>query len=242
MVTRVTTFDFPEGKPLLGGRYSIAESIGAGWEGEVYRIVERGTDISRVAKFYYPQRNRKGVTARRYALKLHRLRDCPVVIQYLYHDRLRFHGFPVEYVVSDLAPGKILSQFQKEQPGHRFLPFEALHVLYALAAGFEPIHLMGEYHGDIHTDNILIERKGLSFRIKTLDFFDLGRSSREKIMQDVVDMIQVFHEILGGARYYRNQPPIVREICKGLKATLISRKFRRAGDIRGFLDNYPWQE
>jgi hypothetical protein len=55
-------------------------------------------------------------------------------------------------------------------------------------------------------------------------------------------MVQVFHEILGGSRHYRNQPPIVREICKGLKSTLINRKFRTAGDIRGFLDNYPWQE
>lgn len=234
------TFDFPEGKNL-GTRYTIAEKMGAGWEGEVYRIVERGTGISRVAKFYYPDRNPKGITARRYALKLHRLRDCPVVVQYLYHDRIRFQGYGIEYVVSDLAQGEVLSRFQLQQPGRRFLPFEALHLLHALAAGVEPIHLKGQYHGDIHTDNILVERAGLTYRLKLLDFFDLGRTNRSKIARDVVDMVTVFHEILGGVLRYRSQPPIVKEICKGLRPSLITARFKKAGDLRGFLENYTWE-
>lgn len=241
MARSFATFDFEEGR-ALGGRYTIAEKMGQGWEGEVYRIEERGTGISRVAKFYYPDRNPKGVTARRYAIKLHRLRDCPVVVQYLYHDRIRFHGYPIEYVVSDLAPGEMLSRFQLLQPGRRFRSFEALHLLYALAAGVEPIHLKGQYHGDIHTDNILVERAGLSFRIKLLDFFDLGRPTKAKVARDVVDMVQVFHEILGGAARYRTQPPIVKDICKGLKASFITARTRTAGELRGLLDNYTWDE
>ncbi|MBN1827210.1 MAG: serine/threonine protein kinase [Candidatus Eisenbacteria bacterium] len=233
-------FDFCSGR-ALGGRYVLEERIGAGWEGEVYHIVERGTGISRVAKFYYPDRNGKGSAARKYAMKLHRLRDCPVVIPYLYHDRISFRGYTIEYVVADLAPGEILSAFQCHQPGKRFASFEALHLLHAIATGIEPIHDMGEYHGDLHDDNILVERRGLGFRIKTVDFFDLGRPSREKILQDVVDIVHLFHGILGGARYYGKQPPLVKEICRGLKGTLIRDRFRSAGDLRFYLETYDWE-
>ena len=233
-------FDFRPGR-ALGRRYVIEEKIGAGWEGEVYHIVERGTGISRVAKFYYPDRNGKGSAARKYAVKLHRLRDCPVVIPYLYHDRLTFKGQPIDYVVADLAPGEILSAFLRRRPGRRFQAFEALHLLHAIASGIEPIHDRGEYHGDLHDDNILVERSGLGFRIKTVDFFDLGRPTKEKILQDVVDIIHLFHGAVGGARFYAKQPPMVKDICRGLKATLIRERFRTAGDLRFYLETYDWE-
>lgn len=240
MARKFDQFDFSSGRSL-GTRYVIEEKVGAGWEGEVYHIVERGTGISRVAKFYYPDRNGKGSAARKYAVKLHRLRDCPVVIPYLYHDRITFRGSPIEYVVADLAPGEILSVFQKRQPGKRFCVFEGLHLLHAIASGIEPIHDRGEYHGDLHEDNILVERHGLTFGIKTVDFFDLGRPTKEKILGDVIDIIHLFYGALGGSRYYAKQPPIVKEICRGLKGTLIRERFRTAGDLRFYLETYDWE-
>ena len=78
-------------------------------------------------------------------------------------------------------------------------------MLYALATGIAPIHARGEYHGDIHDDNIMIRRQGIGFEVKLLDFFDLGRPTRGKIHKDVLNLIQVFHTIVGGRERLRDQ-------------------------------------
>ncbi len=59
-------FDFPSGR-YIAGKYQIEEMLGSGWEGEVYRIVERSTGIRRAAKFYYPHRDPTGKAAIAYA-------------------------------------------------------------------------------------------------------------------------------------------------------------------------------
>ncbi|UCF04636.1 MAG: serine/threonine protein kinase [bacterium] len=235
----IESFNFQTGR-RVGRRYVVVERLGAGWEGEVYRLVEETTGIDRVAKFYFPHRNKSGRAAQRYAIRLHRLRDCPIVIQYIYHDWCHFHKARIEYVVSDYVEGELLSRILSRQPGKRFHTFEALHVLLALARGIEQVHARGEYHGDIHTDNILVRRRGLSFEMKILDFYDLGRSNKEKRFEDVLDMIHVFYEILGGRRHYARQPAIVHDVCKGLKRTLIRRLFHNAGDLKRYLEKYGW--
>ena len=57
----------------------------------------------------------------------------------------------------------------------------------------------------------------------------------------MVDIVHLFHGILGGARYYGKQPPLVKEICRGLKGTLIRDRFRSAGDLRFYLETYDWE-
>src|SRR5439155_10514902 len=109
-------------------------------------------------------------------------------------------------VISELVEGNKLSEFLNTQPHKRLTTFEALHVLYQLAKGIAPIHARGEYHGDIHDDNIMIRRQGISFDVKLLDFFDLGRPTRSKIHKDVLNLIEVFYAIVGGRERYRRQP------------------------------------
>ena len=236
---RIESFDFQEGR-RIGRRFQIAERLGAGWEGEVYRLVEEATGIDRVAKFYFPHRNKNGNASRRYARRVHRLRGCPIVIEYVYHDWCQYRRTRIEYVISDYAEGELLSRLMERQPGKRFNTFEGLHILHALATGIEQVHARNEYHGDIHTDNIMVRRRGLSFEMKILDFYDLGRSNREKRFEDVVGMIHVFHEIIGGRRRYARQPAIVHDICKGLKRSLIRRLFHDSHDLRRYLETYNW--
>ena len=224
----------------MAGKYVIERPLGSGWEGEVYAITERNTGIRRAAKFYYPHRDPMGKAAIVYARKLDALRHCPILMQYHHQEITTVQRKKVVVVISELVEGQKLSEFLSAQPNHQLSTFEALHVLYALARGIAPIHARGEYHGDIHDDNIMIRRHGIDFDLKLLDFFDLGKPTRSKIHKDVLNLIQVFHTIVGGREYYAKQPKVVRDIIRGLKDTLILDRFKSAGDIQRHLENLEW--
>ena len=144
-------------------------------------------------------------------------------------------------VISELVEGEKLSEFLHRQPRQKLSTFEALHVLHTLARGIAPIHARGEYHGDIHDDNIMIRRVGVTFDVKLLDFFDLGKPTRSKIHKDVLNLIEVFHIIVGGRENYARQPKVVKDIIRGLKDSLILQRFQSAGDIQRHLENLKWE-
>ena len=162
------------------------------------------------------------------------------MVQYLHRDVARIKREVVEFMVSDLADGEMLSAYLQRQKNKRLAPFEALHFMRALARGVEPIHLLSEYHGDIHSDNIMVSRRGLGFDIRLLDFFDLGRPTRKRIQEDVYDMIGILVEVIGGAKAYSAVGPEIRQIVLGRKRSLISRSYRTAGQLRLALDNLEW--
>jgi hypothetical protein len=112
--------------------------------------------------------------------------------------------------------------------------------LYQLAKGIAPIHARGEYHGDIHDDNIMIRRQGIGFEVKLLDFFDLGRPGKDKIHKDVLNLLEVFHSLVGGRTHYSRQPKVVKDIIRGQKDSLILDRFGSAGDIQHWLETLVW--
>jgi len=232
-------FDFPAGRSVAG-KYEVEELLGSGYEGEVYRIFEKSTGIRRAAKFYYPHRDPTGKAAIAYARKLDALRHCPILLQYHHQEIATVRRRKVIVVISELVEGQKLSEFLRRQGRHRLSTFEALHVLYVLAKGIAPIHARGEYHGDIHDDNIMIRRQGIGFEVKLLDFFDLGRPSRAKIQKDVLNLVEVFHTIVGGREAYGRQPRVVKDIIRGLKDSLILQRFSSAGDIQRHLETLQW--
>ena len=232
-------FDFPPGKSVAG-KYTVEAPLGSGWEGEVYVIVERATGIRRAAKFYYPHRDPMGKSAIAYARKLDALRHCPILMQYHHQETTYVKRRKVIVVVSELVEGKKLSEFLGAQPERRLSTFEALHVLHSLAKGIAPIHARGEYHGDIHDDNIMIRRQGINFDVKLLDFFDLGKPTRAKVHKDVLNLVQVFHTLVGGRDSYAKQPKVVKAIIRGLKDSLILERFQTAGDIQRHLETVEW--
>jgi RIO-like serine/threonine protein kinase len=232
-------FDFPLGRSVAG-KYLIERPLGSGWEGEVYAIIERNTGIRRAAKFYYPHRDPLGKAAIAYARKLDALRHCPILMQYHHQETAYVRKRKVIVVISELVEGKKLSEFLLDQPDHRLSTFEALHVLYNLTKGIAPIHARGEYHGDIHEHNIMIRRQGISFEVKLLDFFDLGAPTKSKIRKDVLNIVEVFHTIVGGRKHYADQPKVVKDIIRGLKDSLILARFQSAGDIARHLEGLVW--
>jgi tRNA A-37 threonylcarbamoyl transferase component Bud32 len=234
---RPVPFSFEPGRKV--GRYLVDQFLGGGYEGEVYVILDPATGIRRAAKFYYPQRDPHGKNAIAYARKLDALRHCPILLQYYHQEVIRVRRAPVTVVISELFPGRKLSEFLDSHT--KLSTFESLHVLYELARGIAPIHARGEYHGDIHDENVMIRRRGIGFEVKLLDFFDLGKPSKDKIHKDVLNLIEVFHVITGGREKYANQPRIVKDIIRGLKDTLILDRFDSAGDIQRHLETLEWE-
>jgi len=237
----VQRFDFEPGR-TVAGKYVIEHLLGSGYEGEVYAIVEKSTGIRRAAKFYYPRRDPQGKSAIAYARKLDALRHCPILLQYHHQEQAVVRKNKVTVVVSELFEGMQLSEFLAKQPQGRLSPFEAMHVLYALARGITPIHLRGEYHGDIHEDNVMIRRQGIGFEVRLVDFFDLGKPTKQKIHKDVLNLVMVFHTIVGGREHYAEQPKVVKDVIRGLKDSLILARFHSAADIQRHLENLTWTE
>ncbi len=232
--------EFDEGE-RLAGKYEVVGPLGSGWEGKVFLVRELATGIERAAKFFYPRRNPRNRTLIYHAKKLHRLRHCPIVIQYHTQETVVRDGVKLTFLVSEFVEGELLSEFLKRQPGRRLQPFEALHLLHSLASGIECIHRMRDYHGDLHVDNIIISRRGLGFDVKLVDVYRWDPPKHENIQEDVCDLIRLFYDVLGGKRHYSKQPPEVRAICCGLKRTLIQRKFRTAGQLRERLERIAWE-
>lgn len=224
----------------LGRNYYIVEFLGAGWEGEVYKVEERRTGIVRAAKIFYEGHIPSEAKLRRYTQRMARLRNCPIITQYHHRDIARVGRSQVEILVSDFAQGEMLSGYLERQPRKRMTTFAALHLLHALAAGVEQIHFLGDYHGDIHSDNIMVRRFGLGFELRLVDFFDLGAPTRTKIQNDVIDMVNLLHELIGGDKGYRSTGPEIRQFVLGRKHSLIRKSFRDAGQLRLALDNLTW--
>ncbi len=236
----IESFNLHAGR-IIARKYEIISLLGSGWESEVYLVRELATGIERTAKFFFPQRNVRDKALKFYARKLHKLRECPIVIQYSTQDKLVIKRQSISFLVSEFVEGELLSSYLKNQPGKRLAPFQALHLLYALARGIECIHRVGDYHGDLHTDNIIVQRVGLNFELKLLDMFHWGAPNAENIREDVIDLIRIFYDSMGGARYYPKLPQEVKQICCGLKKSLIIRKFKTAGKLRQYLESMHWR-
>ncbi|HET6724806.1 MAG TPA: protein kinase [Gammaproteobacteria bacterium] len=236
----IEAFDFVPGR-RLGNKYEVIGRLGRGYEGEVYKVRELATGIERAAKFFYPHRNPRDRAFNYYANKLNKLRRCPILISYLTHDEITYRGQRIRFLVSEFVDGELLSSFLRHQPGGRLTPFEGMHLLHTLAKGLETIHEMRDYHGDLHSDNIIIKRRGIRFQVKLIDMYRWRVSTGENIREDVVDIIRIFYDAIGGAKQYAKHPPEVKRICRGLKRTLIQKQFRTAGQLRRYLETMEWE-
>lgn len=238
-MTAPTRFGFTPGRVLAKG-YRVDTLLGSGWEGEVYLVTERLTGAQRAAKLFYPERNEKDKTATFYARKLERLRDCRIVIQYHHAETLRVRGEPITMLISEFVEGDLLPDYCARKPGGRLPLYEALHILYTIATGLGEMHERKEYHGDLHAGNVLLRQRGIHFDAKLVDLFDRGKSPSFHIREDVVDLIRIFYDAIGGQKTYAAQPDVVKSICCGLKRTIIHKRFPTAWHLCRHLDTVTW--
>ena len=170
----IATFDFQPGC-ILAGKYEVLACLGRGWESEVYKIRELNTRIERAAKIFFPHRNPNNRSAVVYAKKLHKLRSCPLLVQYHTFEKIPYNGTPLTAFISEYVEGELLADYLARLPGRRLTVFKGIHLLHGLAAGIESIHALGEYHGDLHAENVMVQRLGLTFELRLLDLFNRGR-------------------------------------------------------------------
>lgn len=215
--------------------------LGEGWEGEVYRVKEIDTGIERAAKFFYPKRNINNKTVKQYAKKLHRLSACNSLIKYIGKESFVFKGVEVTYLLSDFIEGNTLETYLNSWHEGAMNYYQALHVFYSVVKAVEEIHINKEWHGDIHSENIIIQKCGLTYDLKLIDVFHTSRGKDGSLQNDVNFLIDLLYELIGGKEYYSMQPEIIKKICCGRKKSLIRKKFKSATSLRVFLENEVWE-
>jgi len=239
MSPKIESFNFSAGRKI-GARYLVESRLGGGSEGEVYQIRELDTGVVRAAKLYFPHRDPKRRLSIRHAQKLNILRNCPIVLQYHHSEVITVKKQKVVAMISDLCEGEPLEQWVVQHRGKRLSPYTALHVFYNLVRGLETIHAMGEYHADVHSQNILVRPTGVRFELKLIDFYDWGTPRVYKQKQDLCDAVHVFHECLGGREQYARLPAEIKYICAGLRRDTIIKRFTSMSALRIHLENFEW--
>ena len=222
---------------IIANKYEVISLLGSGWEGEVCKIIELGTEIERAAKIFYPERNQKDKAVKYYAKQLHKLRNCTILIHYYTKEKFLYKRQPTTILISEFVEGMLLTEFISTLPSKKMNAFEALHLLYSLTCGIEQIHNMNEYHGDLHSGNVIINHYGLKHELKLMDLYLSDGSKRENQKEDIIGLVQIFYEALGGKKYYSKQPDAIKYICSGLKSSLILKKFRTIGQLRSHIEN-----
>jgi serine/threonine protein kinase len=162
------------------------------------------------------------------------------VIHYQTEETVLIRRHPITVLVSEYVDGELLTRFLARQPGGRLQPFQGLHLLHALVEGVESVHRLREYHGDLHAENVMVERWGLRFDLKLLDLIQWPSPKREGYQDDICDLVRILYDALGGARFYRRQPPEIKAICCGLKRSLILKRFPTITYLRQHLETLTW--
>ena len=241
MVDTVSEFMLKEGR-VIANRFVVEKLLGAGYEGEVYKVQELHTKQERAIKLFFPQRNPSFKVSSRYAKKLDKLRSSPIVMDYYSHDIITLKGHKVACLASELIDGEMLSEFVLKQKTKKLGIFPAIHLLYSIVRGVESIHLEGEYHGDLHVENIIIQRFGLEFDLKIIDLHHWGDSKQDNRDEDIIKTIRIFYDILGGPKQYAKLPASIKYIICGLKRNLILSRFKTISSLRYHLEYMDWSD
>lgn len=234
-------FSYSPGREI-GGKYVIEGFLGRGWEGEVYRVVEKRTGALRAAKVFFPERNPADRAVDFYAKKLERLRSCSIVIKYHHSESIRHRGRAVTVLISEYVEGEKLDELIRRTRGRGLAEYEALQIWYALIVGLESVHAEREYHGDLHTGNLLVQRRGVHFGVKLVDMFNHGKTSRANMQHDLMCAVRLLYDMLGGRRRYSAQRPEVRWMMGGLRPSLVLKRFPTVSRLRAYLDEFAWSD
>ena len=81
---------------------------------------------------------------------------------------------------------------------------------------------------------------GLEFDLKIIDFHHWGDSKQANREEDIVKLVRIFYDILGGQKYYSSQPDSVKYIICGLKRSYILDRFKSINHLIYYIENMDW--
>lgn len=241
MVTRNRTIELQSGD-IISNKYYVERLLGSGWEGQVYLVREKKTGIKRAIKLFYPKRNKRNFAIRKAAKKLDILKNCPGIVQYHTQDEFEYAEQSISYLVSEYVEGEMLSMYLKRQAKKRLHPFQAMHLIYALTNAIAHIHKHKMYHGDLHTDNVMVRHCGMSYDIKILDLAmqsKLTPSQEQK--DDVYRIVEILYEAIGGKKGYRDAPPLIKALILGKNREKILKKFPTVDKLKKYMETACWE-
>src|SRR5690606_28109211 len=86
-------YDFAPGR-ILARKYEVLSHVTSTNDGELYRLCEKATGIERTAKFFYQDAAKKNQKATIYAQKMHKLRNCKILMHYRTQETVSISGIP----------------------------------------------------------------------------------------------------------------------------------------------------
>lgn len=86
----------------------------------------------------------------------------------------------------------------------------------------------------------MIKKKGLGFEVHLIDLLHLGKPTKDRIQQDVYDLINIFYEMIGGSVGYKRCGDNIKHFVLGRRHSLIKKHFNVAWHLRLYLENLQW--
>jgi serine/threonine protein kinase len=232
-------YDFAPGR-ILARKYEVLSHVTSTEDGELYRLCEKATGIERTAKFFYHDGSQKKHKATIYAKKLHKLRNCKILMHYRTQETVSISGIPISFVVWDQLSGLQLDHFLEQQKNGKLSVFEGLHLLHALVMGLDAIHAMSEYHGNITPENIIVKRKGIGFQVKLINMSLEDLPVNRTITEDVVNLVRIFSNFVTPPKHSAKIPDGVKLLYNNFKPARIGERFRNAGALKRYLETMLW--
>ena len=138
---------------LIGGRYELAERIGAGGMAEVFRAHDRTLDRDVAVKVMRPA----FATDPEFVERFHREAEAMGAIEHPNIVRILDSGVSADgpYIVMELVRGGTLWDLMRARG--RVDQYVAAQIAAAIADGLEAAHLRGVLHRDLKPDNVLLD-------------------------------------------------------------------------------------
>jgi hypothetical protein len=92
----------------------------------------------------------------------------------------------------------------------------------------------------LHAANIIVNRTGLEFSVKVVDLYHWGRPTPSHLRDDIWYLARILYDAVGGREHYAKQPRVIKDICLGLRRSLIVKRFRTARALREHLESLDW--
>ena len=83
-------------------------------------------------------------------------------------------------------------------------------------------------------------RRGVFFQLRTIDFHEWGRSAAVERRADILAIVRLLYDLIGGRSHYKTQPQAIRDVCMGLRSDLILNKFPTIFHLRAHLETFEW--